>query len=229
MDFGVYDGLVATIYELGSRATGHSRFPKTFFKQAGLPPLPDTKPIRVLEAGCGTLRWTLGLTEALQKQGKLNDVIIDAFDASERMLRTAEKKADKKGIWSKVQLWLADGQNLSRDARAFYGGQVNGMYKTFHKENYHIGITSGLLEVIPNWRSAIKDFNERIMPSGYIILSLVNNNPTGDLASKTLRFKIRKAKDVLPEFEGVEFQKIPVKTFTGYMEKLKTIYVGKKL
>jgi len=223
MNFREYGPVLTAIYEAGSYLTGHQQFPLKFFEQTNLP-LVNGSETRGGEAGCGTLRWTTGLTKAERKKGtNLNNLVIDAFDMSEPSLRIAERKAIKHN--APVRLWKADGGDLSY-ARSFYKQSVNGTTKGFQNEELNWLIIAGLFEVVQDPVTVAREL-DRVVGAGPIIAPLINNNPTGLLASKVLRFNLIPPKEVFAEFRGVEFEPVPVEpTVSQYMTELVTAWVG---
>lgn len=226
MNFNEYDSALARVYEFGSYAIGHQHFPISFFRQAELPIL-NSKPVKWLEGGCGTLRYSLGLLKVLREQEQdISKIVIDAFDLSEPMLKIGERKALKKRVDENIRIWRADGHDLTY-AHAFYNQKTNGKVKGFAKEAYDGGITSGMFECIPDPIRAAREFSKRIKPGGIIIVPLVNNNQAGKLASRILRFKIMDPEKILPELSA-DFEKIPVTVANKYLEELTTVWVGYK-
>lgn len=214
---------MTAIYEAGSYLTGHQQFPLKFFEQTDLP-LVNGSETRGGEAGCGTLRWTTGLTKAERKKGtNLDNLVIDAFDMSEPSLRIAERKAIKHR--APVRLWKADGGDLSY-ARSFYNQSVNGTTKGFKKEEFNWLIIAGLFEVVKDPKQVARELN-RVVGQGPIIAPLINQNPAGLLSSKVLRFNIIPPKEVFSEFRGVEFEPVQVEPILSlYMAELVTVWVG---
>ena len=223
MNFREYGPVLTAIYEAGSYLTGHQQFPLKFFEQTDLP-LVNGSETRGGEAGCGTLRWTTGLTKAERKKGtNLDNLVIDAFDMSEPSLRIAERKAIKHR--APVRLWKADGGDLSY-ARSFYNQSVNGTTKGFKKEEFNWLIIAGLFEVVKDPKQVARELN-RVVGQGPIIAPLINQNPAGLLSSKVLRFNIIPPKEVFSEFRGVEFEPVQVEPILSlYMAELVTVWVG---
>ncbi|MBW3002901.1 class I SAM-dependent methyltransferase [Candidatus Woesearchaeota archaeon] len=223
MNFREYGPLLTIIYEAGSYITGHQQFPIKFFEQTDLP-LINRSLTKGLEAGCGTLRWTTGLTKAERKKGtNLNHLVVDAFDMSVPSLRIAERKARKHKV--PVQLWQADGADLSY-ARSFYNQSVNGTKKTFQKEEFDWLIIAGLFEVVKDPQQVAREMN-RVVREGPIIAPLINQNPAGLLASKALHFNLIPPKEVFREFPDFDFEKVSVKPILSqYMTELVTVWVG---
>ncbi|MEM4263719.1 MAG: class I SAM-dependent methyltransferase [Candidatus Woesearchaeota archaeon] len=221
MNFREYDAALAKVYELGSRMIGHRSFPKKFFEQTEI-----HLGNRGLEAGCGTLRWTIGMIKAMRKKGEnLEGMLIDAFDASEPMLKKAEKKARRNKIL--VRLWKADGQDLTY-ARQFYGQKVNGKTREFYDEEFDWIISSGMLECIPDPIKAARELYRVAKPGATIIIPLVNDNKEGRFASKALKFNII-SPEILKEFKETEFKPFEVKyKIRKYLQELTTVYVGIK-
>ncbi|MBW3004702.1 class I SAM-dependent methyltransferase [Candidatus Woesearchaeota archaeon] len=223
MNFREYGPVLTLIYEAGSYITGHQQFPTKFFEQTDLP-LINGSLTRGGEAGCGTLRWTTGLTKAERKKGRnLRNLVVDAFDMSEPSLKIAERKARR--YQAPVRLWKADGADLSY-ARSFCNQSVNGTQKSFRNEELDWLIIAGLFEVVKNPQAVARELN-RVVGQGPIIAPLINQNPTGLLASKVLRFNLIPPKEVFSEFPGVEFEKVKVEPgLNQYMTELVTVWVG---
>ena len=223
MNFREYGPVLTAIYEAGSYITGHQQFPLKFFEQTDLP-LVNGSETRGGEAGCGTARWSVGLTKAERKKGRnLDHLIVDAFDMSEPSLRIAERKAIKHR--APVRLWKADGSDLSY-ARSFYNQSVNGVKKGFKNEELNWLIIAGLFEVVKDPVAVAREL-DRVVGEGPIIAPLINNNSTGLLASKVLRFNLIPPKEVFKEFQGVDFEPIPVEPIVSqYMTELVTVWVG---
>jgi SAM-dependent methyltransferase len=223
MNFREYGPLLTIIYEAGSYLTGHQQFPTKFFEQTDLP-LINGSMTRGGEAGCGTLRWTTGLTKAERKKGNnLNNLVVDAFDMSEPSLKIAERKARRHN--APVRLWQADGSDLSY-ARSFYNQSINGTTRGFHNEEFDWLIIAGLFEVVKDPQQVARELN-RVVKQGPIIAPLINQNPTGLLASKVLRFNLIPPKEVFREFPGAEFEKVSIEPgLNQYMTELVTVWVG---
>lgn len=223
MNFREYGPVLTAIYEAGSYLTGHQQFPIKFFEQTDLP-LINGSETRGGEAGCGTARWSIGVTKTERKKGRdLGNLVIDAFDMSEPSLMLAERKAKKHD--APVRLWKADGGDLSY-ARSFYNQSVNGTTKGFKKEELNWLIIAGLFEVVRDPKQVAREL-DRVVGEGPIIAPLINQNPAGLLASKLLRFNLIPPKEVFAEFRGVDFEPIQVKPILSqYMTELVTVWVG---
>ena len=80
--------------------------------------------------------------------------------------------------------------------------------------------------MVKNPQAVARELN-RVVGEGPIIAPLINQNPTGMIASKILRFNLIPPNEVFREFPGVEFEKVTVEpTLSQYMTELVTVWVG---
>lgn len=223
-----YNGFFSFVYEAGSRLTLHRRYIRQFFSQVNLGITEKTK---VLDAGCGGGRFALSLLEDLKKRNI--EIIIDAFDKSEHMLRKAERCARRKKSEQNINLYQADGANLSY-AREFKDGKISGATTSFADSLYDIVLCSGMLECIPQEcvETAIDELVRVLKPNGLFVLSFVKDNGLGKIASEMLKFTLIDIGRVMKQFyeHGIQnFEEFHVRSHHPYLKELTGIYIGRKL
>ena len=219
-----YGPVFSKIYELGSRYSTHRQYLRKFLSQAELPIADDTI---VLDSGCGSGRLAVSLLSKLKKEGNI-ETRVHGVDISLPMLKIAEKNAIKKKIRQNLSLYYADGQNLSY-AHEFKNKGKNGNIVAFNDSSYDIVMSSGLLECVPQPDQAIKEMQRVLKPGGMLVLSVVNENKLGKLASKMLGFNLIPKEYFMNNFDKIKFTEFKVDTKNFYMKHLKSIYVGTKI
>lgn len=218
-----YGPVFSLIYELGSRYSTHRQYLKKFLSQADLNISKETS---ILDAGCGSGRLAVSLLSKLKKEGNI-ETRVHGVDISMPMLKIAEKNALKKKVRQNLTLYQADGQNLSY-AHEFIDKEKNGNIVAFKDDTYDIVMSSGLLECVPQPDLAIKEMQRVLKPGGIMILSVVNDNNLGKLASKMLGFNLVPKEYFINNFDKITFKEFKVDTKNFYMKHLKSIYVGVK-
>jgi len=219
-----YGPFFSMIYEIGSRYSTHRQYLKKFLSQAELQIDKDTN---ILDAGCGSGRLAVSLLSKLRKEGNI-ETKVHGVDVSKFMLKIAEKNALKKKVRENLTLYCADGQNLSY-AHEFKNKDTNGNIIAFADDSYDIVMSSGLLECVPDPYMAIKEMQRVLKPGGIMVLSVVNKNKLGKLASKMLGFNLVSTEYLMQHFDKIRFTKFKVDTKNFYMKHLKSIYVGTKV
>lgn len=203
-----YDGLVATMYEVGCKATTHELYYRKFLSQDYLK-LPNGA--KVLDCGCGGGRFAVNLLRELRKRGTL-ETVVHAVDISKKMLSIAEKSAKKRGVQHNLKLYQSDCR-----------------YLPFKNECFDIVMSSGMLECVPNPERAIKEMMRVLKPKGQIVIASINDNLLGKAASLMWQFKVLPEGYLIGQLSNIKnLQKCNVRSFNVYIKALKSIYVGTK-
>lgn len=171
-------------------------------KQVVLNSAPKNQRVDILEAGTGTGRFAITLTQKGYR--------VLATDVSEPLLKTAKQKIDNLGLSSKIKLEKADIYKLPYKDNSFgfvYAIRViNQIWNNFHK------------------REAILELSRVVKPEGILLFDIVNKHSLAYFKAPKILITISEAKGILKEAGFKEIKVTGRLTFSQtLLEKLPPI------
>jgi len=147
------------------------------------PVLPAAKPLKLLDAGCGTGTFALGLAK------RDPELAIEGLDASEGMLLVAQRQAEKLKLGS-VRFTRGDVTALPQGEGAFAAV-----------------VAAGLFPNVNDMGAALREFRRVLAPGGHVMLVEFDGNSMGWLLRaffNLMIFGYRVVSSLVPRFRFAE-------------------------
>lgn len=153
-------------------------------------PLDKGKPLKVLDAGCGTGPYSLEILN------KFSNAEVTAFDLNHQMLNIFKDNLYKSNIKNKVEIFHADlTEPISR---------LN--------EQFDLIITGGVLEYV-NMNKAIKNLEKYLSKNGLFLNVAVSDNILGQIVGKAWKFIPKSQKENVNVFTNNNFKLLKTLSF----------------
>ncbi|MBI2487075.1 MAG: class I SAM-dependent methyltransferase [Deltaproteobacteria bacterium] len=197
---------LAKIYDVGLYLNGTKKAYDFFVKQL---PFPESKRIKVLDAGAGTGQFTLAILR------RFPNAKIVAFDLNENMIEELKITLKNKGLTKSVKTFIAN---------------ASGPILHVGDEKFDLVVTCGVLEyVYPE--DTIKNLADYLKPSGYFFNSPVKDNIFGKLLGTAFVFKPYSQERIIQAFTSCGFNllkllKIPIQYLPASLMKEGYLFRG---